>query len=120
MAEGFGKQILDSHQIESAGIAARGLNPKAITVMLESGIDISRQTSDVIDEKPLKLISLVVTVCDDAEDICPVLPVACRKIHWSISDPAKLIGTEDEIMRGFRKVRDELRSHILALRTELY
>jgi arsenate reductase len=81
--------------------------------MKEIGIDISKQTSKAIDEQLLKQMDIVITLCDDAAESCPWTPPEIKRIHWSLKDPAKTTGTEEDIMNEFRKVRDEI-----ALRVE--
>ncbi len=113
MAEGFAKKILgDRFNVYSAGIEAHGLNPKAVEVMKEKGIDISKQTSDVIDPEILNKADYVITLCGDANDKCPVTPPQVRREHWGFDDPAKAKGTEEEVMAVFRRVRDEIEERI--------
>ena len=113
MAEGFAKKILgDRFNVYSAGIEAHGLNPKAVEVMKEKGIDISKQTSDVIDPEILNKADYVITLCGDVNDKCPVTPPQVRREHWGFDDPAKAKGTEEEVMAVFRRVRDEIEERI--------
>ena len=113
MAEGFAKKILgDRFHVCSAGIEAHGLNPRAVEVMKEKGIDISDQTSDVIDPEILNKADYVITLCGDADDKCPVTPPSVRREHWDLDDPAKVKGTEEEVMAVFRRVRDEIEERI--------
>ncbi|HHY47303.1 MAG TPA: arsenate reductase (thioredoxin) [Firmicutes bacterium] len=116
MAEGFAKAIGgDAWEVYSAGLEPAGLNPRAVEVMREVGIDISSQTSDPIDPGLLARVDLVVTLCGDAEERCPVTPPHVKRIHWPLPDPAKATGTEDEIMRKFREVRDDIRQRVQEL-----
>ena len=121
MAEGWarhlGKGVFE--QVASAGIEAHGLNERAVLVMREAGVDISGHQSSLIDSFDLKEFSLVVTVCSDADEKCPLLPKGTQKRHWPLSDPAKLTGSEEEIMEGFRASRDDIRARIEALITDL-
>lgn len=120
MAEGFAKQIFaDDWQIRSAGIEQHGLNPFAVKVMREVGIDISKQTSDLIDEQYLNDCNIVVTLCGDARDKCPVTPASVKKIHWPLADPAQANGTEKEKLDVFRQVRDQIRHNIQELDKQL-
>jgi arsenate reductase len=113
MAEGFAKKILgDRFNVYSAGIEAHGLNPKAVKVMKEKGIDISKQTSDVIDPEILNKADYVITLCGDANDKCPMTPPQVRREHWGFDDPAKAKGTEEEVMAVFRRIRDEIEERI--------
>lgn len=85
MAEGWGKHILgDTWNVYSAGIETHGVNPKAIEAMKEVGIDISHHTSDLIDQDILNNSDLVVTLCSDADNNCPVLPPNVKKEHWDL------------------------------------
>lgn len=107
MAEGWGKEILGGEfEVYSAGIETHGVNPKAIEAMEEVDIDISSQTSDLIDGDILKRSDLVVTLCSDADENCPVIPHGVTKEHWPFDDPAGKEWTE------FQKVRDEIGERI--------
>lgn len=113
MAEGFAKAYLgDRFDVYSAGIEAHGLNPTAVKVMAEKGIDISGQTSDVIDPQLLAKADWVITLCGDANDRCPAVPLHVRREHWGFDDPAKATGTEEERLAVFRRVRDEIEARI--------
>lgn len=116
MAEGFakkfGKGLIEAH---SAGLSPHGVNPRAIAAMKEAGIDISKQTSKSIDEELLKKMDIVVTLCDNAAESCPLTPPGIRRIHWPLEDPAKSEGSEEEIMREFRRIRDEIRERVINL-----
>lgn len=116
MAEGWAKHLgADVTEVESAGIEAHGKNPRAIVVMREAGVDISGQESTRITDDMIRRADVVVTVCGHADEHCPVLPPGVTKIHWPLSDPAKVSGTEDEIMAVFRATRDEIRRRVEAL-----
>lgn len=117
MAEGFAKQLLPSDwQIQSAGIETHGLNPKAVQVMQEVGIDISQHTSKLIDPTYLNQCDLVVTLCGDARDRCPVTPPSVTKLHWPLPDPAFATGTPAQQLEVFREVRDQIKARILQLK----
>ena len=110
LAEGWAKQFAPfDWVIESAGIEAHGKNSRAIAVMHEAGIDISGQESTRVDDAMINAASVVVTVCGDADENCPVLPPSTRKEHWPLNDPANATGTEEQIMAVFRTTRDEIR-----------
>jgi len=113
MAEGFardlGKGLLEPY---SAGLAPSKVNPYAIKIMQELGIDISRQTSKAIDVQLLQQMDIIITLCGHAEDMCPMTPPGIKRIHWPIDDPVKSIGTEEEILNEFRKTRDEIKTRI--------
>ncbi|MCY8511145.1 arsenate reductase (thioredoxin) [Bacillus mojavensis] len=109
MAEGWAKQYLkDEWNVYSAGIEAHGLNPNAVKAMKEAGIDISCQTSDIIDPAILNSADLVVTLCGDAADKCPMTPPHVKREHWGFDDPAKAEGSETEKWAFFQRVRDEI------------
>lgn len=113
MAEGWAKEILgDGWIVKSAGIEAHGLNPNAVKAMKEAGIDISGQTSDIIDQDTLDNSELVITLCGDAADKCPVTPPHVKRDHWGFDDPAKATGTDEEKWQTFTRVRDEIRERI--------
>ncbi|KRM61175.1 arsenate reductase [Paucilactobacillus vaccinostercus DSM 20634] len=116
MAEGFAKTILGSEwQIASAGVETHGLNPKAVAVMAEKQIDISQNQSKLVDPEYLQNCDIVVTLCGDARDRCPVVPTRVKKIHWPLPDPATATGSDEEVMAVFRQVRDEIEQRILTL-----
>ncbi|MFB6306527.1 MAG: arsenate reductase (thioredoxin) [Flavobacteriales bacterium] len=113
MAEGFFRAMRnDEFEVYSAGIEAHGLNPRAVKVMKESGIDISNQTSDTVDKYLNISFDRVITVCDNVRESCPIFPSATNKIHKSFPDPVQYNGTEEEIMNEFRRVRDEIREFV--------
>ena len=116
MAEGWANH-LGSEWIEarSAGIEAHGKNPRAIAVMREAGVDISRQESTRVTPQMLEQADLVVTVCGHADEHCPVLPPGVQKKHWPLEDPAKATGTEEQIMAKFRATRAEVRARVEGL-----
>ncbi|AGA68485.1 thioredoxin-dependent arsenate reductase [Desulfitobacterium dichloroeliminans LMG P-21439] len=114
MAEGFGKKYLgDQYKVYSAGVEAHGLNPKAVQVMEEARVDISKQTSDVIDPALLTQADYVITLCGDANDRCPITPPQVKRDHWGFDDPARAEGSEEERLLVFRRVRDEIEERIM-------
>ncbi|PKF87831.1 arsenate reductase (thioredoxin) [Bacillus sp. BA3] len=113
MAEAWGKKYLGNEwQVLSAGIEAHGLNPKAVKAMNEVGLDISNQTSDIIDPDILNNADFVVTLCGDAADKCPITPTHVRREHWGFDDPARAEGTDEEKWATFQRVRDEIGERI--------
>jgi len=113
MAEGWLRNLGDNRfEVFSAGIEAHGLNPRAVAVMQEAGVDISDQESEILDTKLLDTLDLLVTVCGHADEHCPVAPASCKKVHWPFDDPAKATGTEEQIMAEFHRVRDQIRARI--------
>ena len=113
MAEGIVRHLM-SDKIEpySAGLIPSIVSPYAIKVMEEIGIDISEQWSKHINELIEIPFDLVVTVCDHAKEYCPVLPGAKKTVHIPFRDPISAIGTLDEILEEFRKIRDQIREQI--------
>lgn len=112
MAEGWAKKLLPDWEVKSAGIEAHGLNPNAVKAMKEIEIDITNQTSDIIEMETLNNADLIVTLCGDAADKCPVTPNHVRREHWGFDDPAKAQGTDEEKWAVFQRVRDEIGSRI--------
>ncbi|MGG3449976.1 arsenate reductase (thioredoxin) [Domibacillus aminovorans] len=113
IAEDWAKKYLgEEWQVLSAGIEAHGLNPNAVKAMKEVSIDISNQTSDIIDPEILNNATLAVTLCDDAADKCPITPPLVRREHWGFDDPAKAEGTEEEKWTVFQRVRDKVGKRI--------
>ncbi len=117
MAEGFAKTLgKDLIEAYSAGLMPAGVvHPRAITVMKEAGIDISRQTSKAIDTELLTKMDIIITLCGNAEASCPMTPPSIKRMHWPIDDPVSAKGTEDEIMNQFRKARNEIKARISEL-----
>ena len=117
MAEGYAHALLpgDQFEIKSAGIETHGLNLKSVTVMAEDGVDISQQTSDLIDPDYFQEADLIITLCGDAKDKCPRVPSSATHWHWDLQDPAQAQGSEDEIMAAFRQTRDLVKEQVLAL-----
>lgn len=114
IADGFLKALGgDDYEVKSAGLEAHGLNPRAVQVMKEAGVDISSHTSDVINPEILNRADYVITLCGHADEHCPVISNKnVVKWHWGFEDPAKATGTEEEIMNQFRKVRDAIKNRI--------
>jgi arsenate reductase len=116
MAEGWTRVMGNGRvKVHSAGIEAHGKNPRAIAIMEEAGIDISGQDSTIINDEMLLWADVVVTVCGHADEHCPVLPPGTRKVHWPLTDPAKAIGTEEEVVSRFRETRDEIETRVRGL-----
>jgi arsenate reductase len=113
MAEGFARE-LGKGRIEafSAGTIAAGLNERAVAVMGEAGIDISSQTSKEIDERLLRSMDIVITLCDNAREACPWVPDRVEQLHWPVKDPVGTRGSEDRVMTDFRRARDEIKEKI--------
>ncbi len=112
IAEGYLRHFArNKAQIVSAGVETHGVNARAIKVMAEDGVDISNHTSNNIDEYFGQPFDKVITVCDNAKERCPVFPSSADKFHYNFPDPAKVTGTEDEILSEFRRVRDMIRDY---------
>jgi len=112
IAEGYLRHFAgDKAIIYSAGIETHGLNPKAISVMKEDGIDISKHTSNNVNEYAAVDFDFVITVCDNAKESCPYFPTKAQKFHQNFPDPAKAKGTEEEVMQQFRNVRDLIKTY---------
>ena len=107
MAEGFFKKYRKNWHIESAGTFPVGLNPLAVEVMAESGIDISKNSSKSVRQFTSSNFDLLITVCDNARRSCPVFPGddMTRYIHWSFKDPSAVMGSDEKRLDSFRNTR---------------
>lgn len=113
MAEGFARELGKGRlEAYSAGIMAAGVNPRAVAVMKEAGIDISGQQSKEIDERLLRTMDVIITLCDNAAEACPWTPAHIKMLHWPINDPVGTSGSEKKIMKEFRRARDEIKEKI--------
>ena len=120
IAEGLANSILDSsYNIESAGTEKHGVNPNAIKILKEVDINITNYQSKSINLDELNRFDLVITLCGDAKDKCPILDKGIKHIHWDLKDPAKFKGTESEIMFHFRNTRDLILNNIKELKINL-
>lgn len=119
MAEAyFKKYASENFLVESAGLEAGSLNPYAVEVMMEEGIDISNnKTKNVFDlYKEGKMYHYVVTVCDEASAAkCPIFPSVYEKLNWSFEDPSQFTGTKDQKLEATRIVRDKIREAVIGL-----
>jgi arsenate reductase len=112
IAEGYIRHFAgDRAEVYSAGVETHGVNPRAIAIMKEDGIDISGHTSNHIDEYRDIDFDLVLTVCDNAKERCPWFPTSAKKFHHNFPDPAKATGTEAEIMASFRSTRELIKNY---------
>lgn len=115
IAEGYLRYFAgEKVNIYSAGVEQHGVNPRAIVTMLEDGLDISGQTSNKVDEYLHIPFDVVLTVCDNAKERCPVFPGAIKLIHHAFPDPAKATGSEADIAEQFRKVRQQIKTYCAA------
>jgi arsenate reductase len=113
MAEGILRHLMgDKFEVFSAGTRPSVVNPMAIKVMAEIGIDISGHRSKSVEEFQGMNFDFVITTCDAAREACPFFPGKARHLHWSFNDPAAVRGYEEEMLSAFRKVRDEIKQRI--------
>jgi arsenate reductase (thioredoxin) len=113
MAEGLLRHLAgEQFEAFSAGTEAGGIRPLAIRVMAELGIDISKQESKTLEPYVAQPFDAVITVCDEANEACPVFPGAKEQQHWSFADPSAAIGSESEQLAVYRRIRDGLRKRI--------
>ena len=119
MAEGWTRALKgDEIEVYSAGLETHGLNPNAVKVMAEAGVDISNQKSQHLDEFMDLDLDYVITVCDHAHETCPLFPGTAKVIHHSFDDPPKLSppdAPEEIKLNGFRRVRDEIKTFVETL-----
>ncbi|MBN1349311.1 arsenate reductase ArsC [candidate division KSB1 bacterium] len=114
IAEGYLRHLArDKYNVVSAGLEPSMVNPRAIQVMAEHGIDISGHTSKAVDLFLNQKFDYIITVCDHAKERCPFFPGSGKRIHWSFRDPAAATGSETEIMEVFRSVRDQIRKRLI-------
>ena len=115
MAEGWAKELRSNEfEIYSAGIEAHGLNPMAVKVMAEAGVDISSQQSNTLDELDGLELDLIITVCSHADKNCPV-SIKTKTTHFGFDDPpslAKSTNSEEEALEIYRRVRDEIKDFV--------
>ena len=115
MAEGFLRALAgERFEVESAGTEATRVHPLAIRAMDEVGIDLRRHTSKTLDRFLGEAWDYVITVCDSANERCPLFPGAAARLHWSFDDPSAAQGTEEERLAMFRRVRDDIRDRLRA------
>lgn len=105
--------------VYSAGVETHGLNPMAVKVMAADGIDITHHTSNLVDDYLKIEFDIVITVCDNAKERCPVFPSSAKTIHHSFSDPASATGSEEEIMQSFVTTRNQIKTWCIKFIEEL-
>ena len=113
IAHGYLEHFTDGRKVRvySAGVETHGVNPRAIATMKADGIDISNNTSNNVSEYFDVAFDYVITVCDNAKERCPYFPTKAQKFHYNFPDPAKAVGTEDEIMHQFEEVRNMIKEY---------
>ena len=119
MAEGIAKKEIHNKVIESAGTSPDLVNPYAIKVLKDIAIDISANKSKKIKFNDIDKYDLIITLCGDARDSCPVISSPSKHIHWDIEDPAKFKGADNQINLKFAEIRDIIYKHINLLKEEI-
>jgi arsenate reductase len=115
MAEGWLRHLGgDSFEVASAGTERTRVRPLAIAAMAEAGVDISGHESKTLERFLAEPWHHVITVCDLANEACPLFPGGARRLHWSFPDPSKATGSEAEQLALYRRVRDAIRARIVA------
>jgi len=115
IAHGYMQRFVgDKANVFSAGVETHGVNPRAIAIMAEDGIDISNHTSNNVIEYQDIDFDFLITVCDNAKERCPYFPSNAEKFHYNFPDPAKAVGTEEEIMNEFKHVRDLIKKYCMS------
>ena len=113
MAEGFLRAFAgDRFDASSAGTEATRVHPLAIRVMREVGIDLGGHSSKTFDQFLAQPWDCVITVCDNANERCPIFPARTTRLHWSFEDPSAAAGSEEEKLKAFRRIRDEILAKI--------
>ena len=113
MAEGFLRWLArDRFEVASAGTQATRVHPLAVRAMAEVGIDLDGHTTKLVDELTEQPWDYVITVCDAANEACPVFPKKSSRLHWSFEDPSQATGSDDQRLAVFRRVRDQIERRI--------
>ena len=121
IAEGYLRHLAgDTFDVFSAGLEPSVVNPKAIQVMQEDGVDISSHTSKDAEQFVGQQFDFTITVCDNAKERCPFFPGQAERIHWSFKDPADAVGSEEEVLDEFRNVRDQIKATLKQFIDEQY
>ena len=117
MAEGFAEANYPTAEVASAGTHPTTVNPLAQVVMAEVGIDLSSHYAKALDPVYFAQADVIVTLCGDARDHCPVIPTSARHLHWDLADPAQATGSRAEQLTVFRQVRDQIKARVAELKT---
>ena len=121
MAEGFTRHYLgDFFDVYSAGTSPKGINIHAVKTMAELGIDIAAQSSKNVDRLSSEEFDLVLTMCDESKESCPVFRGNTEVTHLGFEDPAEAVGSDEKVLTIFRKVRDDIRERLLSYLKEKY
>jgi len=113
MAEGFLRAMAgERFEAQSAGTESSSVHPLAIRAMAERGVDISTHTSKVYDSLMTQRWDYLITVCDDANERCPVEPGAAQRLHWSFDDPSRAPGSDEARLMAFRRIRDAIEKRL--------
>ena len=113
MAEGFLRAMAgDRFEAGSAGTEKTSVNPLAVRVMAERGIDLGGHTAKVYADVALRSWDYLITVCDDANERCPWVPGSVKRLHWSFPDPSRAPGSEEERLAVFRRVREQIQERL--------
>ncbi|MGM0425128.1 MAG: arsenate reductase ArsC [Thermodesulfobacteriota bacterium] len=119
MAEGWARHLhSDKLEVASAGVIKHGVDPRAVQIMFEAGVDISKQSSKSIDELPEQSFDAVITLCDHASESCPFFPGDVIRLHQGFDDPpalARQAASQEEALNAYRRVRDEIRDFVQGL-----
>jgi arsenate reductase (thioredoxin) len=111
MAHGYLQHFAGNRaEVLSAGVETHGLNPRAVQVMAEDGVDIGHHTSNHVDEYADRVIDYVITVCDSAAERCPVWIGRTHRTHHAFEDPSKGTGSPEAVMDNYRRIRDQIRA----------
>jgi arsenate reductase len=114
MAEGWVRFLVENEvEAFSAGLRASFVQPRAVQVMKERGIDISAQVSKVVDKLPVLEMDYIVTLCAEGADACPLVPGPAVRLHWPVQDPVRILGSEEDILAAYRKIRDEIGRRVM-------
>jgi arsenate reductase len=120
MAEAWTKEIAsDLVKVKSAGIEVQGINDIAISVMSEVGIDMSKQVPARVNGELLEWADLIVTLCDNVEEQCPIVNFDTMKLHLPLSNPAKYKGSDEDVLTAFRQTRDKVKKRVEYVLTQL-
>ena len=119
MAEGLAKMHLEDFSIASAGTKPDPINENAIAAMNDFGVDISNNYSKKIEDDQINQYGIIITLCGDAKDNCPVIDSNVKHIHWGIEDPAKYSGSNDEVLQKFSEIRDIIFEKIKLLKVSI-